>query len=77
MQGKRILRLEPGLIAAAEDNVDATPMEGFDRNALDLLLNLKKKVKNCCINGLGYRDAAHDYLASTKKVRREKEKLLL
>lgn len=72
------IALGTGLIAAAEDNVDATPMEGFDRDALDLVLNLKEKgLKTVVLMALGYRDAAHDYLASTKKVRREKEKLFI
>jgi len=31
------------LVAAAEQKVDASPMEGFDPNALDELLNLKEK----------------------------------
>ena len=66
------------LVAAAEENVDSTPMEGFDKNALDALLKLKEKgLSSTVILPLGYRDAANDYLVNLKKVRREKDKLFI
>lgn len=66
------------LVAAAVEEVDSTPMEGFDKNQLDDLLNLKEKgLRSSVIMTLGYRDADNDYLANLKKVRREKEKLFI
>jgi nitroreductase len=66
------------LVAAAELEIDSTPMEGFDKSQLDVLLNLKEKgLRSSVIMTLGYRDAKNDYLANLKKVRREKEKLFI
>jgi nitroreductase len=65
-----------GLVAAAEENIDSTPMEGFDHEQVDEILQLKEKgLKSTVLLALGYRDAANDYLVTLKKVRREKEKL--
>lgn len=67
-----------GLVAAAEEHVDATPMEGFNPDALDLALGLKEKgLRSTVILALGYRDAEKDYLSSAKKVRRDKEDLFV
>lgn len=67
-----------GLVAAAEEHVDATPMEGFDPDALDVLLGLKEKgLHSTVIMTLGYRDAENDYLSSATKVRRAKEDLFV
>jgi nitroreductase / dihydropteridine reductase len=66
------------IAAAATEQVDATPMEGFDPAALDALLNLKEKgLRSVTLLPLGYRDTANDGLATQKKVRRHKEKLFL
>jgi nitroreductase len=60
-----------GLAAAAVEGVDSTPMEGFNAEGLDELLQLKEKgLKSVTLLALGHRDAEHDYLASMKKVRR-------
>lgn len=67
-----------GLVAAAAEQVDTTPMEGFDNAALDELLNLKEKgLRSVTLLPLGYRDAENDWLASLPKVRREKEALFI
>lgn len=67
-----------GLLAAAEEKIDSTPMEGFDKELLDNLLQLKEKgLRSSVIMTLGYRDAKNDYLVHLKKVRREKEKLFI
>jgi nitroreductase len=67
-----------GLVAAAEEHVDATPMEGFDPDALDALLGLKEKgLHSTVIMTLGYRDPENDYLSSAAKVRRAKEDLFV
>jgi nitroreductase / dihydropteridine reductase len=67
-----------GLIAAAVEQVDATPMEGFNGDALDKLLELKEKgLKSVVIMALGYRDEEKDFLARAKKVRRPKNELFV
>lgn len=67
-----------GLVAAAEEEIDSTPMEGFDKTQLDDLLNLKEKgLSSLVLLTLGYRDIKNDYLVNLKKVRREKEKLFI
>jgi nitroreductase/dihydropteridine reductase len=61
-------------VAAANEKVDATPMEGFDAAALDEILDLKSKgLKSVTILALGYRDAEKDWLVNQKKVRVPKE----
>ncbi len=66
--------LGTALIAAAEAEVDSTPMEGFDPRALDEILNLKEKgLRSVVMLPLGYRKADEDWLVNLKKVRRPKE----
>ena len=66
------------IAAAAVEEVDATPMEGFNADALDEVLNLKEKgLRSVTILALGYRDAEKDFLATSKKVRRNREKLIV
>jgi nitroreductase len=72
------IALGTALIAAANEEVDATPMEGFNPDGLDELLQLPEKgLRSVAILSLGYRDAEQDPLAKAKKVRREKDKLLV
>jgi len=67
-----------GLVAAAQEQVDATPMEGFDPNALDAVLGLSEKgLHSTVILTLGYRDAEKDFLNGAAKVRRDKEELFV
>lgn len=67
-----------GLAAAAEEAIDSTPMEGFDKNGLDELLQLNEKgLKSLALLTLGYRDAKNDFLVNLKKVRRDKGKLFI
>ncbi|MEO8413143.1 MAG: nitroreductase family protein [Ginsengibacter sp.] len=67
-----------GIAAAAEERVDATPMEGFNNAALDELLGLKEKgLKSLTLLPLGYREHEKDWLVNLPKVRREKEKLFI
>jgi len=57
-------------IAAANEEVDATPMKGFNPEALDELLGLKTQgLKSTAILALGYRDIKADWLVKLKKVR--------
>ena len=63
--------LGTALIAAAEEEVDCTPMEGFDPKACDEILNLKAKgLRSVLLLPLGYRLADQDWLVNLKKVRR-------
>jgi nitroreductase / dihydropteridine reductase len=66
------------IAAAALEQVDATPMEGFDSAALDEVLQLKELgLRSVTLLALGYRDEENDFLAHSKKVRREKDRLVL
>ena len=66
-----------GIAAAAMEEVDATPMEGFSVEALDNLLGLdEQNLSAVTILALGYRDEANDRLAKAAKVRKSKETLL-
>lgn len=63
---------------AADLEVDSTPMEGFDNDALDELLNLKEQgLKSVTILPLGYRDEAHDWLVNLKKVRHPESEFIV
>ena len=69
--------LGTALIAAAYEQVDSTPMEGFDPVALDEILNLKEKgLRSVVMLPLGYRKADEDWLINLKKVRRPKENFI-
>lgn len=59
------------LTAAAFEEVDATPMEGFDPAALDEILDLRAKgLRSVAIMPVGYRADEGDWLVNLKKVRR-------
>jgi len=65
------------ITAAAVEQVDATPMEGFNPDAVDEILNLKAQgLRSVTILALGYRDAEKDFLATAKKVRRHRDHLI-
>jgi nitroreductase len=66
--------LGAALIAAAFEEVDSTPMEGFDPKALDEILGLGARgLRSVAIMPLGYRDESGDWLVNLKKVRRPRE----
>ena len=66
------------LVAAATEEIDATPMEGFKPDAVDEALGLKELGLHSAVAvTLGYRDAVNDYLSGAKKVRRASEKLII
>ena len=59
------------LTAAAFEEVDSTPIEGFNPDAVDEILGLREKgLLSCVIQTLGYRKADKDWLVNLKKVRR-------
>ncbi len=71
------IALGTAMIAAAEEKVDSTPMEGFDPTALDEILGLKSKgLKSVAILPLGYRKEEGDWLVKLKKVRRPMEQFV-
>jgi nitroreductase len=62
---------------AAEEKVDATPMEGFDPAALDETLGLRARgLRSVTILPLGYRETEGDWLANLKKVRRPRDEFV-
>lgn len=64
------IALGTGLIAAATEKVDATPMEGFDADNFDELLGLRDKgLRTVVLLAIGYRDESIDSFARLKKVR--------
>lgn len=66
------------LVAAATEEVDSTPMEGFVPSSVDSVLGLQELgLKSVVVLPLGYRDSNNDYLASLKKVRWENEKFFI
>lgn len=59
------------MTAAAFEEVDATPMEGFEPAKFDEILGLNKRgLKTVAILPVGYRAAEGDWLKGAKKVRR-------
>lgn len=71
------IALGSALIAAAEEGVDSTPMEGFDPDKVDEILGLRARgLRSVLLLPLGYREAENDWLANLKKVRRSRENLV-
>lgn len=65
-----------GIVAAALEQVDATPMEGFNPQAMDKILGLEEQnLGSTTILTLGYRDEANDSLVKAAKVRKSMDKL--
>ena len=65
------------LIAAAEQEVDSTPMEGFDPEKVDAILGLRERgLRSVILLPLGYRKADEDWLLPMKKVRKSRETLV-
>jgi nitroreductase len=71
------IALGMAMCAAAEIQVDSTPMEGFKPKELDELLNLKEKgLRSVVLLPIGYRDVENDWLIKLKKVRIPLEKFI-
>ncbi len=63
--------------AAAFEGVDATPLEGFDPEAVDKILGLKEKgLRSCVMLPIGYRDEENDWLVKLAKVRKPIDELV-
>lgn len=71
------IALSSALIAAAFEEVDCTPMEGFVFEKLDELLDLRKQgLRSVLMLPIGYRDEEKDWAYPLKKVRISKEELV-
>lgn len=70
--------LGSALIAAAEEGVDSTPMEGFEPEVVDEILGLKALgLRSVLLLPLGYRAAEGDWLVNLQKVRRSTEDFVI
>ncbi|SMC73090.1 nitroreductase family protein [Cellulophaga tyrosinoxydans] len=65
------------IAAAAFEGVDATPIEGFDPDAVDKILGLREKgLRSAVLLPLGYRQEDKDWLVNLTKVRKSTEDLV-
>lgn len=65
--------LGSALIAAGEQHIDSTPMEGFDPVKVDEILGLAARgLRSVIILPLGYRADEGDWLVDLKKIRRSR-----
>ncbi len=65
------------IAAAAFEGVDATPVEGFEADALDKILGLREKgLRSAVMLPIGYRDTEKDWLVNLKKVRKSTDELV-
>jgi nitroreductase len=63
--------------SAAVLRIDTTPMEGFDPNAVNRILNLGEKGLNAAVSAtVGYR-SADDPMQNLKKVRKPEKELFI
>lgn len=70
------IALGMALTAAAFEEVDSTPMEGFDPDKVDEILGLRAQgLRSVILLPLGYRQPEGDWLVNLKKVRRAASKL--
>lgn len=71
------IALGVALVAAAEQQVDSTPMEGFDPSKVDEILGLSERgLRSVVLLPLGYRDPTGDWLLPMKKVRKSLETMV-
>lgn len=66
------------LAQAAELKIDTTPVEGFNNELVDEILDLKKHgLKSVSLMYIGYADSENDWIKHMKKVRTPKEEFIL
>jgi nitroreductase / dihydropteridine reductase len=71
------IALGTALAAAAEQKIDACPMEGFDKDQFDSILGFAKKgLKSVVIMPIGFRDES-DATAKLPKVRKSAEDMFI
>lgn len=65
------------IVAAASEEIDSSPMEGFDPAALDELLQLPSRgLRSSMLLALGYRDVENDWNLKLEKVRKPFEEFV-
>ena len=65
------------MIAAADQEVDSTPMEGFDPDAVDAILDLRQLgLRSVVLLPLGYREEGADWLLPMPKVRKSRDAMV-
>ena len=65
------------IIAAAYEDVDTTPIEGFEPAAVDEILGLREKgLRSCVLLPIGYRETEKDWLVNLTKVRKSTKDLV-
>lgn len=70
--------LGSALITAAAEGVDSTPMEGFEPEKVDTILNLPALgLRSVLLLPLGYRASEGDWLVNLAKVRRSTEDFVI
>lgn len=78
MSRQAYIGLGTGLAAAAIEEIDSCPMEGFNNVGLDELLGLSEKgLKSIVVMAVGYRDTDNDPTAYAKKVRTSNENFMI
>lgn len=71
------IALMSAITQATLEGLDSTPMEGFDSDALDKILNLEEKnLRSTLLLPIGYRDTNKDWLVNLVKVRKPIEELV-
>jgi nitroreductase/dihydropteridine reductase len=71
------IALGSAMVAAAEQEVDCTPMEGFSPAMVDEILGLKERgLRSVVLLPLGYRDEEGDWLLNMAKVRKSRETMI-
>ncbi len=71
------IALGVALVAAAEQEVDSTPMEGFDPAQVDDILGLRERgLRSVVLLPLGYRDESGDWLLPMGKVRKSRDTIV-
>lgn len=71
------IALGVALVAAAEQQVDSTPMEGFSPDAVDAVLGLRDRgLRSVVLMPLGYRDPEGDWLFPMAKLRKPTSNLV-
>jgi nitroreductase len=65
-----------GLLTAAVEGIDASPMEGFDTDQVDKILGLGElNLRSSTLVALGYRNENEDWLVKMKKVRKPESEI--
>lgn len=64
-------------VAAAEEKIDSVPIEGFDKDQLNRILNLPEQhLSSVVLLPLGYKDHVNDWLNNKPKVRKDLGELI-